>query len=190
MALDRGLVAAGHRSLVVAPAGSETAGALLATAPLPAHFTAAARRRAETVQRARIAAALEHFPINLIHCHGLDFAEHLPGTDVPTLVTLHLLAEFYPASALERPATWFNCVSAARCFPMPRTGAISGPRSCRVSAPLPGFWAPSIKKRRFLSAARCLLAPSLIAETGSLVAMEALTCGTPVVAPGSAFRPR
>jgi glycosyltransferase involved in cell wall biosynthesis len=38
------------------------------------------------------------------------------------------------------------------------------------------------RKRRFLSAARCLLAPSLVEETSSLVAMEALSCGTPVLA--------
>lgn len=38
------------------------------------------------------------------------------------------------------------------------------------------------QKRRLLTAARCLLAPSLVAETSSLVAMEALACGTPVVA--------
>ena len=39
-----------------------------------------------------------------------------------------------------------------------------------------------IRKRRFLNAARCLVVPSLAAETSSLVAMEALACGTPVVA--------
>ncbi|HEX6013223.1 MAG TPA: glycosyltransferase family 4 protein [Geminicoccaceae bacterium] len=38
------------------------------------------------------------------------------------------------------------------------------------------------RKRRLLTAARCLLVPSVVAETGSLVAMEALACGTPVVA--------
>src|SRR5947199_196824 len=38
------------------------------------------------------------------------------------------------------------------------------------------------KKRRLLCQARCLLVPSLVAETSSLVAMEALACGTPVVA--------
>ncbi|MBZ9761206.1 glycosyltransferase [Mesorhizobium sp. CA8] len=37
-------------------------------------------------------------------------------------------------------------------------------------------------KRRLLNAARCLVVPSLAAETSSLVAMEALACGTPVVA--------
>jgi glycosyltransferase involved in cell wall biosynthesis len=38
------------------------------------------------------------------------------------------------------------------------------------------------RKRRFLSAARCLLVPSLAPVTSSLVAMEAMACGTPVVA--------
>jgi glycosyltransferase involved in cell wall biosynthesis len=38
------------------------------------------------------------------------------------------------------------------------------------------------RKRRLLAAARCLLVPSLVQETSSLVAMEALACGTPVIA--------
>jgi glycosyltransferase involved in cell wall biosynthesis len=37
-------------------------------------------------------------------------------------------------------------------------------------------------KLRLLSSARCVLIPSLVAETSSLVAMEAAACGTPVVA--------
>jgi glycosyltransferase involved in cell wall biosynthesis len=38
------------------------------------------------------------------------------------------------------------------------------------------------RKRRLLAAARCLVVPSLVPETSSLVAMEALASGTPVVA--------
>ncbi|HZG42202.1 MAG TPA: glycosyltransferase [Longimicrobium sp.] len=38
------------------------------------------------------------------------------------------------------------------------------------------------RKRRLLAAARCLLVPSVAPETSSLVAMEAIACGTPVVA--------
>jgi glycosyltransferase involved in cell wall biosynthesis len=38
------------------------------------------------------------------------------------------------------------------------------------------------RKRRLLAAARCLLVPSLVPETSSLVSMEALACGTPVIA--------
>jgi glycosyltransferase involved in cell wall biosynthesis len=38
------------------------------------------------------------------------------------------------------------------------------------------------EKARSLAGARCLVAPSTVAETSSLVTMEALACGTPVVA--------
>jgi glycosyltransferase involved in cell wall biosynthesis len=38
------------------------------------------------------------------------------------------------------------------------------------------------RKRRLLAAAHCVLVPSLVPETSSLVAMEALACGTPVIA--------
>jgi glycosyltransferase involved in cell wall biosynthesis len=44
-----------------------------------------------------------------------------------------------------------------------------------------GAVAPA-RKRRLLAGARCLVAPSLAQETSSLTAMEALACGTPVVA--------
>jgi glycosyltransferase involved in cell wall biosynthesis len=39
-----------------------------------------------------------------------------------------------------------------------------------------------VRKRRLLAAAQCLLVPSLVQETSSLVAREAAACGTPVVA--------
>jgi glycosyltransferase involved in cell wall biosynthesis len=38
------------------------------------------------------------------------------------------------------------------------------------------------RKRRLLTAASCLLVPSLASETSSLVAREAMACGTPVIA--------
>lgn len=40
----------------------------------------------------------------------------------------------------------------------------------------------TMRKTRLLSAARCLLIPSIVPETSSLVAMEALSTGTPVIA--------
>src|ERR1700704_5408103 len=102
-ALDHALVAAGHRSIVVAPEGSQTAGTLVATAPLPPSITGEARRLMQQRQREAIAKALARWPMDLIHAHGLDFAEHLPAPRIPTLVTLHLPAEFYPAGAVSAP---------------------------------------------------------------------------------------
>lgn len=41
------------------------------------------------------------------------------------------------------------------------------------------------RKRRLLAASRCMLVPSLVAETSSLAGIEALACGTPVIAFGN-----
>lgn len=248
-ALDRALVAAGHRSLVVAPPGSQIAGELAATAPLPAHITEAARNEIELCQRRTIERTLSCHRVDVIHAHGLDFAEHLPQSAVPALVTLHLPAAFYSEGALStRPGIWFNAVSAAQHRTLPAMPSLLDPiangvpverfaacharrdfavalgRVCpekgfhlaldaaaRARTPLliagqvfpyethERYFAREIRprlgrnarflgrigfarKRRLLSAARCLLAPSLVAETSSLVAMEALACGCPVVA--------
>jgi glycosyltransferase involved in cell wall biosynthesis len=248
-ALDQALVAAGHASLVVAPEGSQVAGRLITTAALPAHITDRERNAIERRQRQAIEQVLSEERIDLIHAHGLDFAEHLPETNISTLITLHLPAEFYrPADLATRPNAWFHCVSSAqqrRFPPLPnmvdpipngvpvdhlrarharRNFALALGRICpekgfhlaldaaRLAGtplliagqvfpyeahqryfsqeirPLLGrnarFLGPIgfARKRRLLTAARCLLIPSLVAETSSLVAMEALACGCPVVA--------
>lgn len=249
-ALDRALTAAGHNSIVVAPEGSQTAGTLVATAPVSTPIAEEARAFMHRRHRAAIAEALVRWPIDLIHMHGLDFADYPPPLRIPTLVTLHLPASFYPPDAVsaERPLIWFNCVSAAqqRTFPTlpnmldaipngvpvdrfatrhakrnfvltmgricPEKGfhlAIDAAQIAGVPLLIAGqvfpyeahrrYFAEEIeprlgprvrflgsigfaRKRRLLNAARCLLVPSLVPETSSLVAIEALACGAPVVA--------
>lgn len=247
--LDRLLVAAGHRSLVVACEGSAVAGTLLAIPCPTGEIDEAARCAAEAATRARIAEALRRMKIDVVHFHGLDAAAYLPLSGVPGLVTLHLPPSWYPGclfdlagpdlalvavSATQRAACpsgrvrWlvpngvpverlaapyakrdfalalgricpekgfhlaldaahaagWNLILAGALYPYPEHRAYFRDailprldRRRRYLGPV-GFRA----KRRLLSQARCLLVPSLVPETSSLVAMEALACGTPVIA--------
>lgn len=249
-ALDRAIVRAGHRSLVIAQEGSRVAGTLV---PIPAadgHITHAEQWGSGAAMRGAIRYVLDRWPVDVIHLHGVDFAGYLPAPGIPALATLHLPPAWYPPEVfrLDRPDTWLNPVSLAQrqaCPPSPlvldaipngvdvgtletrvrrRGWAVALGRICpekgfhhaieaakRAEVPLAlcgqvypypdheryhaeqivprldgwrRFLGPAgfARKRRLLGAARCLLVPSLAPETSSLVAMEALACGTPVVA--------
>ena len=249
--LDRALVERGHRSIVVAPQGSSVSGTLVATGALPAVLDDEARARAREATRRAIFRALERFDVDIVHLHGLDFADVMPRVGIPTVITLHLPVAFYPAGAL---LEWsararLACVSRSQASDLPapireravivengvdlqryrpRTAAhgyaVAMGRVCpeknypaaieaarRAGLPLvlagrvhpfPSHVrnfeeaiAPALgdgvrfigpiggaRKVRLLSGARCVLVPSTARETSSLVAMEALACGTPVIA--------
>ena len=248
--LDAALVRAGHRSLVLACEASLSEDTLL-TFPLPrGSLNESAREAARQNCRTALATALKRWPIDLVHMHGIDFHQYLPGPGVPTLVTLHLPPQWYPPEIfrLTRPHTFLHCVSESQqracppcefllppiengvppdLFDAPhakRRFALCLGRICpekgfhlaleaaaRAQFPLllagkafqyaahETYFAREIaprldrqrrfigpvgrhRKRRLLSAASCLLVPSLAPETSSLVAMEALACGTPVIA--------
>lgn len=248
-ALDAALVRAGQGSVVVAREGSVCQGALI---PVPAFETIDenVREAGHRQVREAIAEALARFPVDLIHFHGLDFADYLPEDGPPALATLHLPVHLYPPEALfpHRPRTWLHCVSESQRRDCPpgapllsavpngvdltvlrpasrkRRFALCLGRICREKgyhealdaareAGVPIVLAGEVfpyadhqryfreeieprlghgarflgplglrRKRRLLAAARCLVVPSRIAETSSLVAMEALACATPVVA--------
>jgi glycosyltransferase involved in cell wall biosynthesis len=256
--LDRMLVEAGHRSLVIACEGSRTRGELIAHPAPEGDIDQFRRADTHAAVREAISQTMQCHPVDLVHLHGVDFPAYLPPPGPPCLITLHLPPESYHTCALDqsRPNTWFHCVSARqqRAFPpsdamlppIPNgvpVDALSAHRHARRSYaltlgricpekgqhlalraahqagvalllagtvfPYPvheAYFAEQIvplldnrrrwigaigfdRKRRLLSAARCLLVPSLIEETASLVAMEALACGTPVIAfPAGALR--
>ena len=117
-AIDQALVAAGHRSIVVATNGSVALGQLV-------DYPAAAEAQVldtETVsqQRALVYQTIQHVlsdaMIDVVHMHGIDFDHYLPPPGPPVLATLHLPLEWYSERALAptRPATWLNCVSATQ----------------------------------------------------------------------------
>ena len=247
--LDAALVAAGHRSLVIAVEGSKVAGTLL---PVPAEggtLDDAAKARAHARHRAAIVDALRLYAVDVVHLHGIDFADYLPEHG-PTLVTLHLPLDWYPGEVLRpgRSDLWLHPVSDAqaatapagavlqppigngvdleafaapdgrRCFTLllsricPEKGihlAIDAAKAADLPLLIGGqvypyqahqrYFETEVQprldrrrrflgpvpfghKRRLLHTARCLVIPSLAPETSSLVAMEALACGTPVVA--------
>jgi tetratricopeptide (TPR) repeat protein len=96
--LDRALVAAGHRSIVVACEGSHAAGTLVTVPGSPARSSDAPAVSAR--HRAAIHAALERWPVDLVHLHGENFPACLPLPGVPVLVTLHSPLDIYHLEAL------------------------------------------------------------------------------------------
>ncbi|MFL6352433.1 MAG: glycosyltransferase family 4 protein [Bryobacteraceae bacterium] len=245
--VERGLVDAGHQSLIVAAKGSKTGGVLIEGTVAAREITDEVRQEAQRVHLACIEKALERYPIDLVHFHGLDFYSYLPKQTVPMLATLHLPVSFYPASIFNNARVKLNCVSNAQAnsVPGPRKPPVvfngidttryrghSGKkefllvltRICPekgvhialevahrldvpliIAGPVHAFRNHQIyfsehvlplldekrqyvgpvgvdRKAALLAEARCVLIPSLVAETSSLVAMEALSSGTPVIA--------
>jgi glycosyltransferase involved in cell wall biosynthesis len=123
--MDHALVAAGHRSIVVANSDSVVQGELMSF-PAPSHgapITAESTAAIKASLEAALAQALRLRP-DVVHMHGLDFHEHLPPPGPPVLASLHLPADWYPSWAFElaRPDTWLAPVShsqAALCPPSP-----------------------------------------------------------------------
>lgn len=249
-ALDRAIVRAGNRSLVIAQEGSRVAGTLVPVPTAEGRITHDEQWGSGEAMRGAIRYVLDRWPVDVIHLHGIDFAGYLPPPGVPVLATLHLPPDWYPSTVfqLDRPDTWLNPVSRAQRAACPASPLVLDPipngvhvgamqarvrrrgwavamgRICpekgfhhaieaakRAEVPLAlcgqvypypdheryhaeqivprldgwrRFLGPAgfARKRRLLSAARCLLVPSLAPETSSLVAMEALACGTPVIA--------
>jgi len=176
-AIDRALVEAGHRSLVVACEGSVAAGELLPVpAPPPGPVDDGVRAAAQVAMRDVLGGALGR--ADLVHLHGFDFHAYLPPPGPPALVTLHLPPDWYPAGALSpsRPATWFNCVSRSEersCPPgtrlLPAIGngvpveALGAVRlACRGHALMLGRVCPEKGQHLALQAARAADVPLLL----------------------------
>jgi glycosyltransferase involved in cell wall biosynthesis len=248
--LDEALVRHGHRSLVLAPVGSKCHGLLIPVQIPSGNLDDQAKRHARQSFRQLLNRTLEHYSVDLVHMHGLDFAEYLPNANIPVIVTLHLPLSWYSPEGLRlsQTGTVLVCVS--------KTQARTAPPGVRIETIIPNGidldrFQPSNKKGSYalvmgrvcpekgfhlamdaaaqagvrliiagkvfdypehreyfetqirprlsqnarfigsvggarkshlLAGAKCLLVPSLAPETSSLVAMEAIASGTPVIA--------
>ncbi len=247
--IDRALVTAGHRSIVVADAGSTMSGTLI---PIPARrgvLSEAIREMSYRSVRETLGRVLQVERVDVVHMHGLDFDSYLPIAGPPVLVTLHLPLDWYPVGVLDAVprGVWLQPVSSSQasraqrtlkllppinngvdleCFPRvrkrsfalvlgrvcPEKGfhdALDAARQAQVPLLVAGTVFPwpehqryfeneivprldpqrrwigalaGYRKRWLLAAARCVLMPSRVSEASSLVAMEALAAGTPVIA--------
>lgn len=244
--LDQALVADGHRSLVIAPEGSSTAGELVRIPAVAGAISNQERGRIHAAVREQLAFVLAREGVDVIHLHGVDFDAYLPPPGPPVLVTLHLPLDWYASLIPDRPGTWLHPVSASQAATAPAGVTLAPPlengvkiatiqarkrrfalalgRICeekgfddaldaaaRTGIPLliagsvfpypehqrhfrtrilPRLdharrWIGPVsgqRKRRLLGQAHCVLIPSKASETSSLVAMEALAAGTPVIA--------
>lgn len=130
-ALDRAIVAAGHRSIVVACEGSRVAGELLSypAPPTDRPIDDEVGLARQQWIRERMAEAMARERIDIIHMHGLDFYSYIPEPGPPLLVTLHLPPSWYPPEALapSRPDTWVHCVSDQQAATMPDTSRMLPP---------------------------------------------------------------
>lgn len=245
--IERGSVKAGHRSIVVAAEGSRISGCLLPTMRANGEINDQIRTTAHRAHRKAIQSILESTDVDLIHFHGLDFAEYIPSSGPPMLATLHLPIDWYPERIFKIAGLTLNFVSQSQAALNPsRTGwpvipngidlsryakgaekedfAMVLSRVCPekgvdvalrvahrlnmaliVAGPVHPFATHQayfkeeveplldgrrqyigpvglVQKADLLARAKCLLVPSSVAETSSLVAMEAIASDTPVIA--------
>jgi glycosyltransferase involved in cell wall biosynthesis len=179
--LDEAVTEAGHRSIVVAAAGSRVRGCLVETAA-PAGDLVEARTAAHRAHAATIARVLASTRVDVVHLHGVDFDAYLPPEGVPVLVTLHLAASAYAPGALgiARRGTVFNCVSFAQLRAC--TGRLGAPAVVPNGVPL-GELRPTVRKRAFV-----VTLARICPEKGVHLALDAARrAGRGIVLAGAVF---
>jgi glycosyltransferase involved in cell wall biosynthesis len=181
-ALDHALVAAGHRSIVVACEGSKVAGTLVPVpsvdGALDADRVAAARAR----HLRAITSVMAQRPIDLIHMHGVDFHSYLPPPGPPVLATLHLPVSWYPPAALHpsRPDTWLQCVSQAQQETCEDDASLLPPIENGVDV---AAYATRHARRQF-----ALMLSRICPEKGIHIAIDAAKrAGLPLIVAGAVF---
>ncbi len=113
--VDARLVRDGHRSIVLAAAGSRTAGeAVEIPAPAKSKIDRDAWIFAHETYRRELARLLRENAIDVVHFHGVDFIDYVPETDVPIVATLHVPRAWYKPHALTSPRIERVCVSRAQ----------------------------------------------------------------------------
>jgi glycosyltransferase involved in cell wall biosynthesis len=178
--LDRAVVAAGWRSVVVAAEGSRVAGEL---APVPAvegEIDEAARAATHAAVREVVARVLATERVDIVHLHGIDFDAYLPPAGPPVLVSLHLPIGWYSEAALRR---WRAGV---HLLPVSRSQAAQAPSGLDLLPPIENgveLDYPRLTRRSFT-----LMLGRVCPEKGTHHALEAaVAADVPLVIAGEVF---
>jgi len=182
LTIDKELVRRGHRSLIVAAAGSRCSGLLIPVRIPAGELDENAKLQARYSFKDTVHRALASHPVNVVHMHGLDFDEYLPNTDVPIVVTLHLPLAWYRSTALR------SLCSKVKLVAVSRTQAASAPVGIRLEATI----ANGIELGDFLSRDKrgnyALVLGRICPEKGIHLALDAAERGgVPVMLAGKVF---
>jgi glycosyltransferase involved in cell wall biosynthesis len=180
--LDRAIAESGHRSLVIACAGSRAAGTLIALNHGTGPYDPEAIARAQQRTGRAIIAALERWPVDVVHMHGFDFDTCIPPPGVPVLATLHCPRDWYSRWALDtaRPGTFLNAVSQHQHAALLPNARLIEPIENGVDVE---SFAQNHRRRRF-----ALMLTRVAPEKGIHIALEASRrAGMPLLIAGSVF---
>jgi glycosyltransferase involved in cell wall biosynthesis len=113
LTIDEALVEHGHRSLVLAAAGSRCYGLHVPVQVPSRNLDPDAKREARRLFRQALDRTLQTHSVDIVHMHGIDFAEYLPEEEVPVVVSLHLPLDWYSPKVFEaaRKRVSLVCVS-------------------------------------------------------------------------------
>ncbi len=199
--LDESVVRAGHRSLVLAPAGSRCFGLLIPGPAVPGVLDLQMQERVRHSYRETLQKVLARFAVDVVHLQ-----ECPPHARIEQVIENGVsLERFHPEKKKGKYALAMGRIcpekgihlaldaASAAGLPLFLAGTAFGYRSHqsyfedairprlrdghRFLGAIGG-----VRKQKLLAGARCLVVASQVAETSSLAAMEALACGTPVVA--------
>jgi glycosyltransferase involved in cell wall biosynthesis len=180
--IDQALVRDGHRSLVLAPAGSRCDG-LLIPAQIPRGILGdTAKHEARKIFKHQIDRILNGFSVDVVHMHGLDFHDYLPSCQVPIVVSLHLPLSWYAADVLCRLGPGVILVAVSECQ------ARTAPAGVRISAVIPNgvdlsHFRPQKRKSDY-----ALVIARICPEKGLHLAIDAAErAGVSLIIAGSVF---
>ncbi len=160
--VERTAVAKGHRSIVIAPDGSDVAGELVSIPRQDGNLDIAAAERSVRAAIDRVLAAED---IDVMHFHGVDFDKILPSNGPPALVTLHLPPDWYPSDIWTKPDAHLHCVSESQSRRCPQSAELWPviPNGVDLDA-----FRPRSRKRPF-----ALMLGRICPEKGFHIALEA-----------------